>query len=141
LINNQHHRSFNNDSQVHDTVRATVVLPGGVHSLPSKGGPSSLLERWKSGGSCDCGGWDLACKLKILAGENQASKKSWSSKAYFADYQFDLFVQVLFVLETYFVRNKLYRLLRLVINYYVSLFVITTGERTRSATSIQLNAL
>lgn len=93
LINNQHHRSFNNDSQVHDTVRATVVLPGGVHSLPSKGGPSSLLERWKSGGSCDCGGWDLACKLKILAGENQASKKSWSSKAYFADYQFDLFVQ------------------------------------------------
>ncbi|XP_045826665.1 uncharacterized protein LOC123918629 [Trifolium pratense] len=93
LSNNQHHRSFNNDSQDHDVVCATVVLPGGVHSLPSKGGPSSLLQRWKSGGSCDCGGWDLACKLKILAGENQASKKSWSSKAYFADYQFDLFVQ------------------------------------------------
>ncbi|XP_058762663.1 uncharacterized protein LOC131636037 [Vicia villosa] len=91
FVNNQHHSSFHRDS--HDVVQATVVLPGGVHSFPSKGGPSSLLERWKSGGSCDCGGWDLACKLKILASENQASKKSRSSKPYFADYQFDLFVQ------------------------------------------------
>lgn len=94
FINKQHHSSFDNDS--HEVVCATVVLPGGVHSLPSKGGPSSLLERWKSGGSCDCGGWDLACKLKILASENQACRKPMSSKAYFADYQFDLFVQVLF---------------------------------------------
>ncbi|CAI8616614.1 unnamed protein product [Vicia faba] len=91
FINNQHHSSCHSDS--HDIVHATVVLPGGVHSFPSKGGPSSLLERWKSGGSCDCGGWDLACKLKILATENQASRKPLPSKPYFADYQFDLFVQ------------------------------------------------
>ncbi|CAL5211547.1 unnamed protein product [Lathyrus oleraceus] len=91
FINSQHHSSCHSDS--HDAVRATVVLPGGVHSFPSKGGPSSLLERWKSGGSCDCGGWDLACKLKVLANENQASRKPRSSKPYFADYQFDLFVQ------------------------------------------------
>ncbi|XP_059305471.1 uncharacterized protein LOC132057049 [Lycium ferocissimum] len=43
-----------------------VILPGGAHSLPSDGAPSSLLERWRSGGSCDCGGWDVGCKLKIL---------------------------------------------------------------------------
>ncbi|KAL5072864.1 hypothetical protein RYX36_011848 [Vicia faba] len=92
FINNQHHSSCHSDS--HDIVHATVMLPGGVHSFPSKGGPSSLLERWKSGGSCDCGGWDLACKLKIIATDNQASRKPLSSKPYFADYQFDLFVQL-----------------------------------------------
>lgn len=43
-----------------------VILPGGTHSLPSDGTPSSLLKRWKSGGLCDCGGWDVGCKLKIL---------------------------------------------------------------------------
>ncbi|CAN4115989.1 unnamed protein product [Withania somnifera] len=43
-----------------------VILPGGRHSLPNDGTPSSLLERWRSGGLCDCGGWDVGCKLKIL---------------------------------------------------------------------------
>ncbi|KAL5063461.1 hypothetical protein RYX36_025198 [Vicia faba] len=119
FINNQHHSSCHSDS--HDIVHATVVLPGGVHSFPSKGGPSSLLERWKSGGSCDCGGWDLACKLKIIATDNQASRKPLSSKPYFADYQFDLFVQIS--------------------NFGASLFLLTTGEQTRSVPSIQLNPL
>ncbi|KAL5055015.1 hypothetical protein RYX36_035697 [Vicia faba] len=119
FINNQHHSSCHSDS--HDIVHATVVLPGGVHSFPSKGGPSSLLERWKSGGSCDCGGWDLACKLKIIATDNQASRKPLSSKPYFADYQFDLFVQIS--------------------NFGASLFLLTTGEQTRFVPSIQLNPL
>ncbi|KAL5078615.1 hypothetical protein RYX36_007036, partial [Vicia faba] len=119
FINNQHHSSCHNDS--HDIVHATVVLPGGFHSFPSKGGPSSLLERWKSGGSCDCGGWDLACKLKIIATDNQASRKPLSSKPYFADYQFDLFVQIS--------------------NFGASLFLLTTGEQTRPVPSIQLNPL
>ncbi|MCD7454551.1 hypothetical protein HAX54_025209 [Datura stramonium] len=44
----------------------TAILPGGAHSLPSKGEPSSLIERWKSGGSCDCGGWDLGCQIRLL---------------------------------------------------------------------------
>ncbi|KAL5096960.1 hypothetical protein RYX36_001287 [Vicia faba] len=64
FINNQHHSSCHSDS--HDIVHATVVLPGGVHSFPSKGGPSSLLERWKSGGSCDCGGWYILFMKHIL---------------------------------------------------------------------------
>ncbi|XP_028775692.1 uncharacterized protein LOC114732561 [Neltuma alba] len=90
FINNLHQGSCHNDSQL---VHATVVLPSGVHSLPSRGGPSSLIERWKSGGSCDCGGWDLGCKLKILENENEACKSSKPSKAYFAE-QFELFLQV-----------------------------------------------
>ncbi|XWS67162.1 hypothetical protein CRYUN_Cryun05aG0263500 [Craigia yunnanensis] len=48
----------------------TVILPGGVHSLPNKGIPSPLIDRWKSGGLCDCGGWDVGCKLRILSNQN-----------------------------------------------------------------------
>ncbi|CAA0373227.1 unnamed protein product [Arabidopsis thaliana] len=51
-------------------VNATVVLPSGVHSLPHKGGPSSLIQRWKSDGSCDCGGWDMGCNLRILTNQH-----------------------------------------------------------------------
>ncbi|XP_056684529.1 uncharacterized protein [Spinacia oleracea] len=43
-----------------------VILPGSDHSLPHEGVPSSLINRWRSGGSCDCGGWDIGCKLRIL---------------------------------------------------------------------------
>ncbi|XP_048127135.1 uncharacterized protein LOC115742027 isoform X2 [Rhodamnia argentea] len=44
-----------------------VILPGGDHSVPSNGEPSSLIYRWRTGGSCDCGGWDVGCKLHILS--------------------------------------------------------------------------
>ncbi|XP_058008997.1 uncharacterized protein LOC110640645 isoform X2 [Hevea brasiliensis] len=62
-------------------ISATVILPSGVHSLPNKGGPSSLIQRWRSGGSCDCGGWDLGCKLRIFANQSQLSKNTRPSKA------------------------------------------------------------
>ncbi|XP_051130621.1 uncharacterized protein LOC127251091 [Andrographis paniculata] len=53
---------------------ATVaILPGGVHSTPIKGMPSSLISRWRSGGQCDCGGWDVGCKLRILADRRRSS--------------------------------------------------------------------
>ncbi|KAL0842522.1 hypothetical protein Bca101_015767 [Brassica carinata] len=45
----------------------TVVIPGGVHSFPEKGAPTPLVTRWRSGGICDCGGWDVGCKLHILS--------------------------------------------------------------------------
>ncbi|XP_058748845.1 uncharacterized protein LOC131621824 [Vicia villosa] len=89
-VNYAHQNSSQNECQ--DLLQLTVVLPSGVHSLPSDGGPSSLIERWKTGGSCDCGGWDLACKLKILANNNQMCRKSRRSEAYFAD-QYELFFQ------------------------------------------------
>lgn len=45
----------------------TVILPTGVHGLPTEEGvPSPLIDRWRSGGACDCGGWDLGCSLSIL---------------------------------------------------------------------------
>ncbi|KAF8010352.1 hypothetical protein BT93_J1089 [Corymbia citriodora subsp. variegata] len=71
-------------------ISATVILPSGVHSLPSNGGPSSLIERWKSGGSCDCGGWDMGCELKILGTHGHPCKNSSSSNS--SD-QFALFSQ------------------------------------------------
>ncbi|KAL3635557.1 hypothetical protein CASFOL_020104 [Castilleja foliolosa] len=45
-----------------------VVIPAGNHSLPSveSPGPSSLLDRWRLGGGCDCGGWDMACPLDVF---------------------------------------------------------------------------
>lgn len=45
-----------------------VVIPTGNHGLPDcdSHGPSSLLERWRSGGGCDCGGWDMACPLSVF---------------------------------------------------------------------------
>lgn len=89
FINYAHQSSCEKDSQ---NLHVTVVLPTGVHSLPSNGGPSSLIERWRTGGSCDCGGWDLACKLKILANEKQACRKSRISKACFP-HPFELFLQ------------------------------------------------
>ncbi|PQM41333.1 uncharacterized protein Pyn_35480 [Prunus yedoensis var. nudiflora] len=45
-----------------------VLIPAGLHGGPRtrNGGASSLTERWRSGGHCDCGGWDLGCPLTVL---------------------------------------------------------------------------
>ncbi|XP_031502397.1 uncharacterized protein LOC116265716 [Nymphaea colorata] len=50
------------------TANITVLVPEDFHGGPMtrNGGPSSLIERWRSGGGCDCGGWDLGCPLKVL---------------------------------------------------------------------------
>ncbi|XP_057789935.1 uncharacterized protein LOC131006804 [Salvia miltiorrhiza] len=72
-----------NESGSDGPFSTTVILPGGHHGVPSKGEPSPLIKRWKSGGSCDCGGWDLGCQLTVLAGSNQRfnSIKSHQSTA------------------------------------------------------------
>ncbi|KAF3449030.1 hypothetical protein FNV43_RR09754 [Rhamnella rubrinervis] len=78
----------------HDHLSSTtVILPGGVHSSPNKGEPSPLLDRWKSGGSCDCGGWDVGCKLRVLSNKNKCSRISETSKAGQVSDRFELFVQ------------------------------------------------
>lgn len=77
-------------------ISATVILPSGVHSLPNKGGPSSLIQRWRSGGSCDCGGWDLSCKLRIFENQSQLSKKTSPSKACAMIDKFEFVSQVMF---------------------------------------------
>ncbi|XP_027365155.1 uncharacterized protein LOC113872090 isoform X2 [Abrus precatorius] len=46
----------------------SILIPAGLHGGPRtrNGGPSSLIERWRSGGHCDCGGWDEGCPLTVL---------------------------------------------------------------------------
>ncbi|KHN24881.1 uncharacterized protein LOC114402776 [Glycine soja] len=46
----------------------SILVPAGLHGGPrtTHGGPSSLVDRWKSGGCCDCGGWDEGCPLTVL---------------------------------------------------------------------------
>ncbi|TKY53675.1 hypothetical protein E2542_SST25216 [Spatholobus suberectus] len=46
----------------------SILIPAGLHGGPRTrhGGPSSLIDRWKSGGCCDCGGWDEGCPLTVL---------------------------------------------------------------------------
>ncbi|GMI97144.1 hypothetical protein like AT5G59020 [Hibiscus trionum] len=74
-------------------ISATVILPSGVHSLPNKGEPSSLIQRWKSGGACDCGGWDLGCKLRILSNKNQCNQRPSLLKGSSTSNHFELFFQ------------------------------------------------
>lgn len=72
------------DEPPHHTTQETlkVVIPIGNHGLPTveSHGPSMLLDRWRLGGGCDCGGWDMGCPLLILGthsshcAENQAHK-------------------------------------------------------------------
>ncbi|XP_011019191.1 PREDICTED: uncharacterized protein LOC105121995 [Populus euphratica] len=65
----------------HSNSVTTVILPGGNHSLPNEGVPSPLIHRWRSGGSCDCGGWDVGCKLRILSNGSQCSEVPRTSKS------------------------------------------------------------
>ncbi|TKY51832.1 hypothetical protein E2542_SST23351 [Spatholobus suberectus] len=46
----------------------SILIPAGFHGGPRtrNGGPSSLIDRWRSGGHCDCGGWDEGCPLTVL---------------------------------------------------------------------------
>ncbi|CAA0410787.1 unnamed protein product [Arabidopsis thaliana] len=73
-------------------ISATVILQSGVHSMPQKGGPSSLIQRWRTGGSCDCGGWDMGCNLRILTNQHNLSyKKSATSNSPPSSNRFELF--------------------------------------------------
>ncbi|KAM7531261.1 hypothetical protein LguiB_034671 [Lonicera macranthoides] len=51
--------------------KVNVVTPCGNHSFPAEsGGPSPLLDRWRLGGGCDCGGWDTGCPLVVFGNPN-----------------------------------------------------------------------
>ncbi|XP_023759065.1 uncharacterized protein LOC111907500 [Lactuca sativa] len=69
-----------------DCFSMTAVLPGGHHSAPSKGEPSPLIDRWRSGGACDCGGWDIGCRLRTFTNKVELESNRRSNK-------FDLFFQ------------------------------------------------
>ncbi|GFP99181.1 hypothetical protein PHJA_002062000 [Phtheirospermum japonicum] len=57
-------------SDISSDVKMHVLTPAGNHGLPiisEKGGPARLLDRWRLGGGCDCGGWDMACPLDVFS--------------------------------------------------------------------------
>lgn len=62
------------DERVNENLKSTTVILGGIHGLPDKGVSSPSTNLWGYGGSCDCGGWDVDCKLQILTNQNQISK-------------------------------------------------------------------
>ncbi|KAL4394765.1 hypothetical protein HN51_022655 [Arachis hypogaea] len=66
-------RCLCSSSGENDVCTTKVILPGGVHGSPNKGEPSPLIFRWRTGGSCDCGGWDIGCKLLVLSNQKQQS--------------------------------------------------------------------
>lgn len=70
-----------------------VLIPAGFHGGPRTraGGPSTLIERWISGGYCDCGGWDAGCPLKVL---NTRSTSTDGSEHSGECKSVDLFMQV-----------------------------------------------
>ena len=51
----------------------TALVPADIHGLPKikSSGPSPLIEWWRLGGKCDCGGWDLGSALTLLHDRKQ----------------------------------------------------------------------
>ncbi|GMJ02004.1 hypothetical protein like AT2G33360 [Hibiscus trionum] len=72
-----------------------ILVPAGIHGGPrtTNGGPSSLIDRWRSGGQCDCGGWDLGCPLTVLKARASKEGGLCSTDTSDACKLFDIFVQ------------------------------------------------
>ncbi|KAK1603297.1 hypothetical protein QYE76_007657 [Lolium multiflorum] len=53
----------------------SVIVPRGYHGgvASRNGGPSGLVERWRFGGRCDCGGWDYGCPIRVLNNDGGSS--------------------------------------------------------------------
>ncbi|QCE03978.1 hypothetical protein DEO72_LG8g2010 [Vigna unguiculata] len=83
-------RCLSNSGENDAFVCTTAILPGGIHGSPNKGEPTPLIYRWKSGGSCDCGGWDIGCRLFVLSNPKQ---NSCIPRSYQPHDRFQLFVQ------------------------------------------------
>ncbi|XP_062217119.1 uncharacterized protein LOC133917138 [Phragmites australis] len=70
-----------------------VVTHSGLHGLPSdnEASPSPLLDRWRYGGGCDCGGWDMACPIVVLG---NAYDSNWTESIRInGKHPMELFVQ------------------------------------------------
>lgn len=73
-----------------------ILIPAGFHGGPRtrNGGPSTLAERWKSGGNCDCGGWDIGCPITKLNAKLSRTQILPQSDIHLESKTFDLFVEV-----------------------------------------------
>lgn len=81
-----------------------VLIPAGVHGGPTIGdsGPSTLTERWRTSGRCDCGGWDIGCPLTILHDTSLAVRKAVHEGDSQESKSVELFVEVKFFYIFYF---------------------------------------
>uniref|UniRef100_A0ACD5UH81 Uncharacterized protein n=1 Tax=Avena sativa TaxID=4498 RepID=A0ACD5UH81_AVESA len=74
-----------------------AILPNGIHCARTSGQPLPLIDRWRSGGSCDCGGWDEGCMLSVLTDDNTQETKSCKSiqenQTQDGSHRFDLITQ------------------------------------------------
>ncbi|CAN8316966.1 unnamed protein product [Cochlearia groenlandica] len=70
-----------NKNQRHNTTtNTTIILPSGFHTVPTDcNDPLPLIQRWRSGGACDCGGWDIGCKLRLLTNGHTTKSQTFSS--------------------------------------------------------------
>uniref|UniRef100_A0ACD5TU44 Uncharacterized protein n=1 Tax=Avena sativa TaxID=4498 RepID=A0ACD5TU44_AVESA len=61
----------------------SAIVPRGYHGgeASKNGGPSGLVERWRSGGRCDCGGWDYGCPIRVLSNDGGCSSSPQDSKS------------------------------------------------------------
>jgi hypothetical protein len=71
-----------------------AVLPDGLHGTSTSGQPLPLIERWKSGGACDCGGWDEGCILSVLSGAAPEKDAIQANQAMDGSQRFELLAQV-----------------------------------------------
>lgn len=80
-----------------------VILPNHVHgsSEHGPGTPSSLIDRWRSGGFCDCGGWDLGCPLTILTEKAQKSGSQLFIQVKLPTYQNPVFLFTHMIVKTH----------------------------------------
>ncbi|KAI3822221.1 hypothetical protein L1987_09807 [Smallanthus sonchifolius] len=62
----------------------SVVIPSGNHGLPSDESQrvKPLLDRWRLGGGCDCGGWDMGCPLVVFGSPGLKRDESCNKNHY-----------------------------------------------------------
>ncbi|CAN6289921.1 unnamed protein product [Urochloa humidicola] len=70
-----------------------AVLPDGFHGTSTSGQPLPLIDRWKSVGVCDCGGWDEGCMLSVFTGATPENDASQANQAVDGSQRFELLAQ------------------------------------------------
>lgn len=58
------------------------------------GGFISFVERWRFGGRCDCGGWDIGCLLKVFKVRLRREERWYFFEVLVDCKLFDLFIEV-----------------------------------------------
>ncbi|KAK1435392.1 hypothetical protein QVD17_01154 [Tagetes erecta] len=83
------------DNSNHHSISMDAVIPAGIHGGPKtkNGGPSGLVERWRNGGSCDCGGWDIGCPLTALSSGPSNKDALYQDGVFGKSNSFELFAQ------------------------------------------------